>query len=160
LSEAESLPRGKEADEQAILDMLVSQTRARVSEQLQNSDELGTRALGVAAVDVGALALVVAVRGDLSRFWWVPVLCYLLAGGLLLGTVWPRVFDAGPEPRTFYERYGGGTRLDASRAMLSELLAAKDTNDPLLSVKNRVFKWGFGILIVAILVSLLAVWVD
>jgi hypothetical protein len=160
LSEAESPPSGTEADEQAILDMLVSQTRTRVGEQLQNSDELGTRALGVAAVDVGALALVVAVRDDLSRLWWVPVLGYLIAGGLLLGTVWPRVFDAGPDPRRFYDRYGGGTRLDASRAMLSELLAAKDTNDPLLTSKNRVFKWGFGSLILAILVSLIAVWVD
>jgi hypothetical protein len=138
--------------------MLVSQTRTRLEAQLQDTDEIATKALGVAAVDVAALALVVAVRDDLSRVWWVPVLCYGAAGILFLAAVWPREFDAGPDPVTFYDRFGGGTRLDASRAMLSETVSATDKNAPLLAFKNQLFKLGFGVFIFAILVSLLAVW--
>ena len=42
-------------------------------------------------------------------------------------------------------------RLAASRQMLSELLAAVDVNDGHLPGKNRLFKAGFGVLVVALL---------
>jgi hypothetical protein len=73
-----------------------------------------------------------------------------------LAAVWPRTFDVGPDTRRFYEAMGGGTRLAASRQMLSELLAAIDQNDRELAGKRRLFKAGFAILVVAFVGSLAA----
>ena len=49
---------------------------------------------------------------------------------------------------------GVSTRLVATRQMLSELLKAVDENDTQLPGKNRLFKIGFALLVVALLGSL------
>ena len=61
----------------------------------------------------------------------------------LCGSVWPRTFDTGPEPADFYARFGGGTRLDASRQMLSELVYARDVNTRRARRKGHFFRYGF-----------------
>jgi len=143
-----------DGDEQAILDMLVPRAQARIDGQLLDSDALDTKALGVLGVDAAAVALMVAVRSDLASLWWIPAAALGLAGILLLAAVWPRTFDLGPDTRQFYETMGAGTRLDASRQMLAELLAAIDANEKRLPEKKRLFKTGFRLLVVAILGSL------
>jgi hypothetical protein len=143
-----------EDDEQAILDMLVPRAQARIDGQLLDSDALDTKALGVLGVDAAAIALMVAVRSDLARLWWIPVVALGLAGVLLLAAVWPRTFDLGPDTRRFYETMGASTRLAASRQMLAELLAAIDANETRSPEKKLLFKTGFRLLVVAILSSL------
>jgi hypothetical protein len=91
----------------------------------------------------------VAVRTDVHVLWWIPTGALGCAGVLLLAAVWPRTFNIGPDTRRFYETMGASLRLDATRQMLSDLLAAIDENDSQLPSKNRLFKVGFGLLVIA-----------
>jgi hypothetical protein len=156
--EASAVPQ--EADEQGILDMLIPRAQARIDGQLHDSDALDAKALGILGVTAAAIGLMVAVRHDLNRVWWIPTAALGIAAVLLLAAVWPRTFDVGPDTRRFYEVMGGSTRLAASRQMLSELLAAIDQNDKELPGKRRLFKVGFALLVVALLGSLTVALVE
>ncbi len=143
-------------DEQAILDMLVPRAHARIDAQLRDSDALDSKALGVLGVTAATIALMVAVRDDVHRTWWISTGALGLAGLLFLAAVWPRAFDVGPDLRRFYEAMAARTRLDASRQMLSELLAAIDENNRRLPEKRRLFKAGFAVLVPALVGCLAA----
>jgi hypothetical protein len=147
---------GGPSDEQAIVDMLIPRAQSHIDAQLRDSDALDSKALGVLGVTAATIALMVAVRGDVHRTWWIPTAALGLAGLFLLAAVWPRTFDVGPDPRQFYEAMAARTRLDASRQMLAELLAAIDRNNRRVPDKNRLFKAGFALVIPA-LVGCLAV---
>ena len=142
--------------EQAIVDMLIPRAQAHIDAQLRDSDALDSKALGVLGVTAATIALMVAVRDDVHRTWWIPTAALGVAGLLLLASVWPRTFDVGPDPRQFYEAMAARTRLDASRQMLAELLAAIDRNNRRVPDKNRLFKAGFALLIPALLGCLAA----
>ena len=142
---------GQASDEQAIVDMLIPRAQSRIDAQLRDSDSLDAKALGVLGVTAAGIALMVAVRRSVNEVWWFPTGALGVAGVLLLASIWPRTFDVGPDPRRFYEAMVTSTRLAASRQMLSELLAAVDVNDRHLPGKNRLFKAGFGVLVVALL---------
>jgi hypothetical protein len=142
-------------DEQAVLELLLPRAQLRIEGQLQDSGSLDAKALGVLGVDAAAIALLVAARNELSSWWTVPGFALGIAGVLLLASVWPRTLDAGPDPRDFYEKMGSSTRLDATRQMLAELLAAGDANDLLLPPKRRLFKAGFALLVAALLGALI-----
>jgi hypothetical protein len=138
-----------EADQQAVLDMLIAQSSQRLESQLQDSDELATKALGVLAIDVSALAVLVTVRSDLHGSWLLAGGGLFLSGVLLLATIWPREFSTGPDPGEFYDEMGGSSRIEAARQMLAELIAALEQNDGPLRTKNRLFKLGFALLILS-----------
>ena len=148
-----------ESDEQAILDMLVPRAQARIDGQLRDGDALDTKTLGVLGLDTAAVALLVAVRDSLNALWWIPAGVLGVTGVLLLAAIWPRTFDLGPDPREFYEVMGTSSRVVATRQMLSELLKAVDENDRQLPGKNRLFKFGFTLLVVALMGSLTVAFV-
>lgn len=141
------------SDQQAVLDMLVPRAQARIDEQLRGNDALDAKTFGVLGVDAAAIALLVAVHGELDRLWWLPAGVLAIGGVLLLAVVWPRTFDVGPDTRTFYETMGASTRLEASRQMLAELLDAGDRNDRQGPWKPLLFKAGFALLVLGLLGS-------
>jgi hypothetical protein len=141
-------------DEQAVLDMLVPRAQARIDAQLRDNDALDAKAFGVLGVAGAVITLLVAAHNDIHRLWWLPAIGLGVAGVLMLAAVWPRTFDVGPDTRDFYEKMATSTRLDASRQMLTELLVAVDANDRQLPSKRRLFKAGFGVLVVALLTAL------
>jgi hypothetical protein len=141
------------ADEQAILDLLLPRAQARIDGQLHDSDALDAKALGVLGAAAAAFGLLVAVHESVNRFWWAPTAALGVAAVLLLSAVWPRTFDLGPDTRRFYEAMSDSTRLAASRQMLSELLLAVDRNDEHLPRKSLLFKVAFGVVLVALLAS-------
>jgi hypothetical protein len=146
-------PEGQEPEpeeQQGLLDMLIEHTRALLAVQLQDGDEVTTKALGVLALDASALALLIAVRTDLITYWVLPAIGFGLAGGFLLATVTPRKFDTGPSPRDFYDQFGGESQLVASRHMFVELVNALEKNNDPLGRKNDLFRSGFAIFVVAL----------
>jgi hypothetical protein len=149
--ETRTFAEPQEADEQAILDMLIPRAQGRIDAQLRDSDALDSKALGMLGVTAAAVALMVAVRHDVHASWWIPTAVLGVAGVSLLAAIWPRRFDVGPDPRKFYEAMATSTRLAASRQMLSELLATIEENDRHQPAKNRLFKVGFAVLVAALL---------
>jgi hypothetical protein len=154
------IPEPRAAHEQAILDLLVPRAQTRIDGQLRDGDALDAKALGFLGVDAAAIALMVAVRNEVNELWWVPTGVLGSAAVFLLAAVWPRSFDVGPDTRRFYETMGGSTRLDATRQMLSELLAAVDANDKQVPAKRRLFKAGFTLLVIGLLGALAVALVD
>lgn len=140
-------------DEWRILEMLVTRTQALVDGQFRDSDAIDSKALGVAAVDAGAIAVLIAARHELSHLWWISAAVLAVAGAILLWAVWPRSFDAGPDPRAFYEQFGGVDRASAGRQMLAELLAARERNDRFQPRKVALFKLGLGLVVLALVGS-------
>jgi hypothetical protein len=149
-----------DSDHLAIVEMLVVHSRSRLETQLQDSDEVASKAQGFLALDVGVLALLVTERHGLCDYWVAPAGALFVAGALLLTTIWPQEFLAGPEPREFYEEMGLSPLLAANRQMLAELLAALDTNDGLLRRKTAFFKFGFATLLLAFLGAVVVAFVS
>jgi hypothetical protein len=145
---------GADGDEQAVLDLVLPRAQARIDSQLGDSTALDSKALGVLGIDAAAIALMVAARDEFSGWWALPAFALGAAGVLLLAAVWPRELDAGPDPRSFYEAMATGTRLEATRKMLAELLAAAEANRGRVTGKRRLFKAGFALLVVALLGAL------
>jgi hypothetical protein len=145
---------GEDGDEQAVLDLVLPRAQARIDSQLGDSTALDSKALGVLGIDAAAIALMVAARDEFSGWWALPAFALGAAGVLLLAAVWPRELDAGPDPRSFYEAMATGTRLEATRKMLAELLAAAEANRGPVTGKRRLFKAGFALLVAALLGAL------
>lgn len=153
-------PRATEADELALLEQLVPRAQGRIDGQLRESDALDGKALGVLGAAAAAIALLVAVRFDLSRLWWIAAAALGASAVALLATVWPRTFDVGPDPRRFYETMAGSTRVEAAAQMLAELIAASEHNAGQLPGKRGLFKAGFALLVAGLLLSLLVALVS
>jgi hypothetical protein len=144
------------ADEAAIVDMLIPRAQWRIDTQLRDAEILAVKALGVLAVNGAAVALMVSVHNDVSRYWPVPTIALGVAGLGLLWAVWPTKLDAGPDTRAFFEAFGGGLQLETKQQMLTDLLVAVDKNDAHLPLKrrNRAFKLAFALMVVSLLGSL------
>jgi hypothetical protein len=112
---------------------------------------LDTKALGVLAVDAGAIALLITVHQDINRLWWLPSVVLAAAGVLLIAAIWPREFVFGPDLLEFHDEMRRGSPLEAAREMLDEFVAASRQNDDRLNMKTTLFWWSLGILIVGLL---------
>jgi hypothetical protein len=111
--------------------MLVPAAQARLDGTLRDSNAVDTKALGVLAIDLGSIALLVAVHNSINSLWWVPGNALVVAGGLLGAAIWPRKFYFGPDLRRFYVLMAESTPLDASRQMLVALLwPSRKTKSP------------------------------
>jgi hypothetical protein len=149
-------PEPTVAEQTAIVDMMIVRAQRRLETQLRDAEALAVKALGVLAVDAAAVALIVSVHGDLSRYWPVPTIALGVVGLGLLWAVWPAKVDTGPDTRAFFEAFGGGYELSTKRQMLADLLAGIERNDAdaRLRVKDRGFKLAFALLVLALLGSL------
>lgn len=156
---AEPPPPSDPADQQAVLDVLViPRARALLDAQVQDVDELATKALGVLGFAGLVLALLIGARDDLSSYWWIPAIVLAAASVFLLATVWPQQeLDSGPDPGPFYERFGAEPRLAATEQMLAHLDAAFDENAPKVAQRTRFFNLGFMFLVFGLLGSLVIV---
>jgi hypothetical protein len=137
-------------DQTAIVDMMIVRAQARLETQLRDAETRAVKALGVLAVDAAAIALLVSVHGDPSRYWPIPAVALGVAGLGLLWAVWPAKVDTGPDTRAFFEAFGGGFELSTKRQMLADLLAAVERNDADVRLRIKAF----GLLVTAFLGSL------
>jgi hypothetical protein len=137
-----------------VLEIILDRVQARLDGQFRDNDALDLKALGLLAVDAGALALLVATHDVINRLWWIPGIGLGVAGVLLLVTVWPRNFDVGPDWREFYDTYGNETPDVVGRHMLAELLAATERNAGGVPVKQWLFNAGFVVLALSLLGSI------
>lgn len=123
-------------DEEVVVRMLVARAQSRLDAQLHGIQWLDLKALGLLGADAAAAGVLAAVHDAVNRFWWLDATGLAVAGLLLLAVVWPRVVDAGPDLRSFYETFGGEAAVDVGRQMLAELLETIETNDRVIRVQK------------------------
>ena len=116
-------------DDEQVLSLVIERAEKRLEGQLRDSDAADAKALGLLGADAVVLGVIVGVHGALNHLWAVPAFVLGAGGLVLLGVVWPRKFDVGPEPAAFYLAYGAAKLAQAQRQMLSELLAAIAWNE-------------------------------
>lgn len=136
--------------DERVIELVVGQATARLDNQFRNVDALDVKALGVLGADAAALGVLIATHDTLNHLWWFPSAGLVLGGLLLLLCVWPRALDEGPNLRDFFESFGGQRYPEVGLQMLGELLAAVETNDARTPFKGRVFKAGFGVIVVSL----------
>jgi len=137
-----------------LLDILIPQAQLRFDGGLRDSDAADTKALGTLASDAAALGAIVGVHNLVNSYWWLPAIGSILAGGLLIASIWPRGFDLGPDLAVFYAEMAGGSPLEAARQMLSELLLAISNNQ---KDSKILLLWGALILMLVSLLGCLPV---
>jgi hypothetical protein len=147
--------KAREVDERAVLQMVIATAQARLDGQLRDNDAFDAKAFGVLGAAAAAIGVLIAVHSDINRFWWVPAVGLGIAGGLLLVVVWPRRFDVGPDPGSFYTDFALVPLLDAYRQMLAELLSAFSNNKLIAAQKTFLGRVAFPIFGLSLLGSVL-----
>jgi len=139
-------PIRSDEDRIRVFALIIEQAEARIAFQSQDIDSHDTKVIAFLAVDVAVAGVLVAVRDSLQPWWWVPLIGLAASAAFFASTLWPRLFDSGPNLRQFYEKWGGSTPVDIHRQMMGELLDAIDNNRGILPSKERAFNIGAVIL--------------
>ncbi|HEY3764415.1 MAG TPA: hypothetical protein VGL44_04605 [Gaiellales bacterium] len=146
-----ALPEGdpqSEDDAQAIVDMLIERAAEQLDAQSRTNDSLDAKAGGVLAVAVVALAGLLSIASS-TPGWGSPAGLIAVGCAPLVYAIWPRAFEVGADLRTFYATMGGASRADASRQMLSQMLAAIDDNAAALpAAKAQAVRWGTALVLI------------
>lgn len=133
-------------DRVSMLTLIIERAEARIAFQSQDIDSHDTKVLAFIALDLAGAGVLTAARDSLQPWWWIPLIGLTISVAFFASTLWPRLFDSGPNLRQFYEKWGGSTPLDFHRQMMGELLDAIDNNRRILPAKEKAFNWGAGIL--------------
>ena len=124
--------------------------------QLQGDDAQDLKALGVLAANIGTIALLATVHGNLP-LWWFPVVVLAIGVVFLLSVVWPVELYDGPDWGKWYAQ-SGALDLDAARRqMLADLLSTMTVNASRIRYKGRYFKTGFVLTFVGLGASVIVV---
>lgn len=146
-------PSQTNEDRVRVLSLIIERAEARIAFQSRDIDSHDTKALAFIAVDLAGAGVLVGVRDSLQPWWWVPLIGLGISAAFFASTLWPRLFDSGPNLRQFYETWGGSTVVDVHRQMMGEMLDAIDKNRRILPGKERAFNVGAVVLAVTIAVG-------
>jgi hypothetical protein len=142
----------EDEEERVLNDVLLPVALSRFDGASGDADSIDTKSLGVLALAAAAIAVLVAVHDGINRHWPIGALSMAAAGVLLVFAIWPRSWDFGPNLEAFYSEMSGAPRVEASRQMLSELLASVDKNDMTNAGKFRWYRAGLAVFVLALVV--------
>lgn len=144
-----------EPDEEyaALADVIVPAAQQRLAQTFQDWDAIDTKALGVLAAGVAALAALAAFHHTINRFWWIPAIGFLVACGLFAAVVWPVTAEQPPDLLDLHDKMRAEGALGAARELLNDLTKAADVNDQPLNRKMRLFGWGLIALALGVVAS-------
>jgi hypothetical protein len=136
-------------DEYAVLSqMIVPAAQQRYVSGLQDWDAIDTKALGVLAAPVAALAGLAALHQSINHLWWIPALG--LFGSCVLFALVVRPYDVTPvlDLLDLHDRMRDEGRLETARELLDDLTFSADSNERLLILKARLF--GYALVVMAV----------
>lgn len=143
-----------------MLDLLIDQATAELSELNRADDGLDTKAGGVLAAAFVALAALLAGSKGAVPWWGIPAAVIGVGCLPLAWALRPREFSVGTDLRGFYYEMGARPLEDASRQMLSQLLRAIDENRAALAHKGDAVDWGVRIVLTGFVAAVVVVFVD
>lgn len=142
-------PWDDEEDEyRALTDLLVPVAQQRLVTGLQDWDAIDTKALGVLAAAVAALATLAAFHHTINRLWWIPAIGLVVSSGFFCAVIWPYDVEQAPDLFDLHDKMRTEGSFGAARELLNDLTKAADTNDGPLGLKVRLF--GYGLVVLAV----------
>ena len=156
---------GADEEVKAISETARDLALRQLDQQFQASDNLDTKALGVLALDVAALAAILAGAKDVfqGRNWGYPAALILLSAVLAMIAISTRRWSYGPKVAAFYGKATHDpTKVSAAQAnadLISELVDTKigavAKAEAALRWKARLFEAAMGLVVIAGLVSVI-----
>lgn len=142
------------ASELALAEIGLSLAGDLFRAELASADTVDLKAVGLAAADVPALALVVTFHGSVT-WWWLSTAFLVSSGICFFLVVRQRRWVLGTEPKDFWNENFGKTR----QVMLESALASTERNreriEPFLESKGVWFRWGYRLLALGLLALLI-----
>lgn len=134
---------------ETLLDLLVSEGREQINAQLSNADAQSAKSLGIVAADLAGIALVVASRNALNRFWLATVVGLAISAACLFAPIVARSMADGPDILKFYEDHLGADTIAAKYEMYRAMLTSLAVNSEVLrGWRDLLFKVGVAALVV------------
>lgn len=114
---------------------------------LQDWDAIDTKAVGVLAAAIAALAALAAFHRCINHLWWIPA--FGLFGACALFALAIRPYDATPaaDLLDLHDQMRDEGRLETARELLDDLTFAADRSDRPLGLKAQLF--GYGLVVLA-----------
>jgi hypothetical protein len=131
-----------ESDEGANIGLALA--RDQLSEQLSGADSDDVKALGYLAVDIAAIAALVAAHAMLNRYWWASIVGFACSAAFLMFALRRQEFPSGPNPLEVYASMSASPRLDSIIALVGARLEVIR----LRSTRRRFYQWSVWLLVV------------
>lgn len=106
------------------------------------------------ALNAAIVAGLVAVHDTINELWWLPAAGAVIAGALMVASVWPRTLDLGADLVDLHDKMREKPRLNAARSMFNAVSQSADRADAILSGKTFLFRLGLVALALSLLGSL------
>jgi hypothetical protein len=135
------------AEYEVLSEMIVPAAQQRYVTGLQDWDAIDTKALGVLAAAVAAIAALAAFHGGINRFWWLPAIGLLCSCVLFALVIRPYEVTPAPDLLDLHDQMRGEGRLEVARELLDDFTYAADRNDRPLRLKVQLF--GYGLVVMA-----------
>jgi hypothetical protein len=136
-----------DAEYQVLAEMIIPSAQQRYVTGLQDWDAIDTKALGVLAAAVAALAALAAFHRGINHFWWLPALGLFCSCVLFALVIRPYEFTFAPDLLDLHDQMREEGQLEAARELLDDLTYAADRNDRPLRLKVQLF--GYGLVVMA-----------
>ena len=144
-SHSRPVPRaGSPPSESRRLASLIDLALMQVAAQLQQADADDSKALALLTLDAALAGILIGVRianVSITPFWFVPLIGFALAALLLVLSLLPRDFSAGPPPRWLFEHTQRMTPAEADETLLAGLQDALSKNGRLLEDEAGWYFW-------------------
>jgi hypothetical protein len=134
-----------EAEYQVLSNLLLPAAQGRFDRALQDWDALDTKAMGMVALDGAVIAGLVAVHDTINRLWWIAAVGCVAAAVAMVGSIWPRTVDLGPDLADLPDEMREQPPRDAARSMFNAISSATDGADAILEDKVSLFWIGLGL---------------
>lgn len=112
----------------ALVHLLIAEAREQVNSQLAAADAQSAKSLGIVAADLAGIALVVASRTALNRFWLATIVGLVVSAVGLFAPIVARSMADGPEVVKFYEEHVGRDIATAQYDLYRELATSLAEN--------------------------------
>jgi hypothetical protein len=142
------------AEYEVLSAMLVPAAQQRYVTGLQDWDAIDTKALGVLAAAVAALAALAAFHHGINRLWWLPALGLFCSCVLFVLVIRPYRVTFAPDLLDLHDQMRDEGQLEAARELLDDLTYAADGNEEPLRLKVKLFRYGLVLMAVSLLGSL------
>jgi hypothetical protein len=143
-----------QAEYEVLSAMIVPAAQQRYVTGLQDWDAIDTKALGVLAAAVAALAALAAFHQGVNRLWWLPALGLFCSCVLFALVIRPDEVTSAPDLLDLHDQMRDEGRLEAARELLDDLTYAADGNERPLGLKVQLFRYGLVVLAASLAGSL------